>query len=409
MKKTAVLDLLRRQFFEIVRCNDNQELIAIEQAIGRNLAEAIYASANMPEFKRSMMDGYAVRAADTVGCSESAPVILEVVGSSAMGENVDTVLKPGQALRISTGGMVPDGADAVVMVEYTEALESELAILWPVAPRENVIDIGDDVRADEKLFNVGKKLEAHNIGVLAMLGVDTVWVRKKPTVGIISTGDELVGIDEQPGIGQVRDVNTLNLAVFACKYGCEVLQKRCVKDNNEKIRAALQLMLATCDIVLISGGSSVGEQDCTAEIINTMGKPGVLVHGVAIKPGKPTIVARTGDKAIFGLPGHPAACIMAFLAVVAPFIQEVLLGNSDALDSKKNCVEAKSGFQLHGGQGRDVFQLVKITTANNVNVAVPLTGKSGMLSLLAQADGYIEISLDKEGLDIGEAVLVKLF
>ena len=408
-KKTAVLELLRHQFTQIAPPSATTELLAIEQAVGRTLAADVFSTENMPEFKRSTVDGYAVRAIDTTGCSESIPAFLTVIGESAMGEATNIQLAAQQALRVPTGGMVPDGADAVVMLEYTELMEQQLAIFRSIAPRENVIDIGDDVRAGEILFARGKRLEARHIGTLAMLGCRTVLVRNRPTIGIISAGDELVSIGERPKTGQVRDVNGLNLAVFAQQYGGEVLSQCLVPDDDEQIGASLSAGIATCDIVLISGGSSVGDGDHTAEIINSLGAPGVLVHGVAIKPGKPTIVAQIADKFIFGLPGHPAACIMAFLAIVAPFMQSIVLENNIELNQFNNVIEAKSGFQLHGGQGRDVFQFVKIEREAGVNVAYPLNGKSGMLSLLAQADGYIELSMDCEGICVGEQLSVKLF
>ncbi len=409
MKKAAVLDLLQRQFSEIAPTGGKTEWLAIELAVGRTLAADIISEENMPEFKRSTVDGYAVRAIDTAGCSESIPAFLTIVGESVMGQVTDVQLAARQALRVPTGGMVPDGADAVVMLEYTELMEPQLAIFRSIAPRENVIDAGDDVCAGEILFARGKRLETQHIGVLAMLGCQTVLVRNRPTIGIISAGDELVNIGEKPKVGQVRDVNGLNLALFARQYGGEVLSQCLVPDDDEQIGVALSAAIATCDIVLISGGSSVGESDHTAEIINSKGAPGVLVHGVAIKPGKPTIVAQIADKFIFGLPGHPAACIMAFLALVAPFMQNTVLENNIELNQFNNVIEAKAGFQLHGGQGRDVFQFVKIERENGVNVAYPLNGKSGMLSLLAQADGYIELSMDSEGICVGERLAVKLF
>lgn len=408
MKRNAALELLRQEFAGRSQAA-GQEWLGIEAAIGRQLATDVYAPENMPQFKRSTVDGYAVNAVDITGCSESIPAFLRVTGDAIMGKNTSVALRPGQAVRIPTGGMLPTNADAVVMLEFTELMDSELAIFAPVAPRDNIIDIGDDIRVGEKLFGKGHRLEAHHIGVLGMLGISRVLVQKPPAIGIISTGDELVALDSQPAPGQVRDINALNLAVFARKYGCNVLLQQHVRDNRDEFRKELSAALSVCDLVLISGGSSVGEQDCTADIINDLGKPGVLVHGIAIKPGKPTIAARIGNKAVFGMPGHPTACVMAFLAVVAPFINEILLDNHLPLDSQKNCIAARSGFQLRCGQGREVFQLVKIVGEADGNIAYPLHGKSGMLSALAQADGYIEIPLDKEGLAIGEAVTVKLF
>jgi len=407
MRKSAVLDLLREQFGEYYHDDANTEWVDIEAAVGRTLADAIFAPENMPEFRRSTMDGYAVIAADVAGCSEAVPAFLQVVGTSAMGERTGVDIEHGQTVQIATGAMLPDGADAIVMVEYTEIIEQDVAVFRPVAPRDYILAIGDDVKIGEKLFAAGEILAAHKVGVLAMLGCCSVRVKKRPKLGIISTGDELVEIHVRPEPGQVRDVNSMNLAVFCQKAGCEIIFSRRVRDNDQEIRTALQTALTNCDVVLISGGSSVGEQDCTAEIINSLGEPGVLVHGVAIKPGKPMIAARIDNKAIFGLPGHPSACVMAFIAIVQPFIQEQMLGIRP--DENQTTLPASAGFQLHCGQGRDVLQLVSLKIENGSRVAYPLLGKSGMLSALAAADGYVEIPLDKEGISLGEPLAVKLF
>ena len=406
-KKSAVLDLLREQFGEYYAGAANTELVDVEAAVGRTLADAVFAPENMPEFRRSTMDGYAVIAADVAGCSEAVPAFLRVVGTSIMGSQAEIDIEHGQALQVATGAMLPDSADAVVMVEYTEIIGQDVAVFRPAALRDYILAVGDDIKVSEKLFTAGETLAAHQVGVLAMLGCGAVMVKKRPKFGIISTGDELVDIHARPEPGQVRDVNSINLAVFCRKAGCEVIFSRRVRDNDQEIRTALQTALASCDVVLISGGSSVGEQDCTAEIINSLGGPGVLVHGVALKPGKPTIVARIDNKAIFGLPGHPAACVMAFVAIVQPFIQEQILG---AIANKNTAtLPASAGFQLHCGQGRDVLQLVSLKIENGSRVAYPLPGKSGMLSAMAVADGYVEIPLDKEGICFGDQLEVKLF
>ena len=403
MNKADVLELLREQF--AARITATVETIAIERAVGRILAQPIVAAENAPAFRRSTMDGYAVRAADTIGSSEALPIVLRGSGYSQMGENCTLRLQAGCAVQVATGAMLPEGADAVVMLEYTEQFGQELAVSCAVAPRENIIDIGDDVRLGARLFDKGHKLCAQHIGALAMLGSTHVQVYAAPRVAILSTGDELVDIADHPQPGQVRDVNVLNLTLWAEHYGCTVVDKRRIADDEGAIRAALLEAMRASDITLISGGSSVGEQDNCARIINSLGAPGVLVHGVAIKPGKPTIAARIDDKALFGMPGHPAACIIAFEAVVAPFINEVFYS---AHVPREKLVSARAAFQVHGGQGRDVFQMVKLVAGECGYEAHPVHGKSGMLTLLAEADGYIEIPLDKEGLNCGEEVQVKL-
>lgn len=401
-KRIEVLDILKNEFenFEI-----KSETIDILDSIGRVIVNDIVSKENVPEFRRSTVDGYAVKSKNTVGCSESLPAFLSIVGESKMGEGIDIVLEDFQAVYVPTGGIVPDNADAMVMIEYTEKFDDEIAINKPAAVLENIVGIGDDVKINEIIIERHTKLKTQHIGALAALGINKIQVYQKPKIGIISTGDEIVPIETDLKIGQIRDINTFSLAAMLNETGCEIVYKDRIKDDFKLIKRSLENAIDLCDVVLISGGSSVGNHDMTPEIINKIGDPGVLVHGIAIKPGKPTIVGKVENKAVFGLPGHPASCIISYKVIVEEFINNILLKHNN----KDKQIVAKSGFQVHVSSGRDVFYMVKLNEIDGEYIAQPIHGKSGMISLLSKADGYIEIPMEKEGIEKDALLKVNLF
>jgi molybdopterin molybdotransferase len=401
-KRSEVLELLEDEFSSKVL---EVEKIDILDALGRIISEDIVSSENVPEFRRSTVDGYSVKSKDTVGCSDSLPAFLSIAGETRMGEDTNLVLQSYEAIYVPTGGIIPEGADSVVMIEYTEKIDDEVTINRPVSVLENVVGIGDDVNKGEVVITKNTKIMTQHIGALAALGVSTINAYKKPKIGIISTGDELVPISSDIKIGQIRDVNTFSLSGMLSEAGCEIVHVERIKDDFDLIKNSLKKAVSECDIVLISGGSSVGNHDMTPEIINSLGDPGVLVHGIAIKPGKPTMVARINDTAVFGLPGHPASCIIANKVIVEDFINNTLLKSNN----KNKKVIATSGFQVHVSSGRDVFYMVSLEDTDDGYIAHPIHGKSGMISLLSKADGYIEIPMEKEGIRKGTAVSVNLF
>lgn len=402
MKKEAVLELLGQEFSKI---KVEEEYIGIENALGRVLAEDIIARENIPDFIRSTVDGYAVKSENTIGANEALPAFLNRIGEVKMGEETSLCLGEHETVYVPTGGMVPQGADSMVMIEYTDVFGDEIAINKPAANLENIIGIGDDVSDGECALKKGLRIKTQHIGVLAALGYSQVKVKRRPRVSILSTGDELVAVDQKPSMGQIRDVNTYSLQSMVTAIGCQVVEIKRLKDDFEHLKAALTSAKENSDIVFLSGGSSVGNHDMTSDVINAAGAPGVLVHGIAIKPGKPTIVARIDETAVFGLPGHPASCVIAFKAVVEPFIQEVLMD----VENEPQRIEAVSGFQMHVSSGRDVFFMVTLDNSNNQMTVQPVKGKSGMVSMFSRADGYIEIPMEKEGLEIGEKITVTLF
>lgn len=401
-KRKDVLNLLESEFNTK---NIEIEEVDILDSVGRIISQDIISTENVPEFVRSTVDGYAVKAKNTIGSSDSLPAFLNIVGESKMGEGTDIELKNYQSVYVPTGGIVPKGADAMVMIEYTEKFGSDIAINKPVSILENIIGIGDDVKENEIILEQNTKIMTQHIGALAALGIAKIKVYKKLKIAILSTGDEIVNIESQLQIGQVRDINTFSLSAMLVDMGCEIAYTDSIKDNFELIKASLKKAVETCDLVLISGGSSVGNHDMTPDIINELGKPGVLVHGIAIKPGKPTIVAKINDTAVFGLPGHPASCIIAYKVIVEEFINKTLLGHKN----KPQKIVARSGFQVHVSSGRDVFYMVRLEKQGDEYIAHPIHGKSGMISLMSKSDGYIEIPMEKEGIEKGSMVSVNLF
>lgn len=389
-----------------------QELVPLGNACGRYLAEELRSEADLPAFSRSVVDGYAVAAKDTFGVSDTIPVFLDLAGAVEMGRSCDILLKPGQAVYVPTGGMLPQGSDAVVMVEYTEKLDDRtIAVYKPVSPNGGIMNAGDDVRIGQTLYSKGHRLTAKDMGMLAAIGKDQVLVWRQPLVSILSTGDEMVPIQMTPQPGQVRDINTHALSAFVKQSGALVHRTELVKDSKEELVQAAEEALAASDIILLSGGSSAGNKDMTAEVIDSLGKPGVITHGLAMKPGKPTILGVIGDKLVVGLPGHPMAAIIAYQVMVDHFLKRVCFGNQE----EAIAIPATITENIHAGEGRETYQLVTLLgrkTAGNAGTvweAAPIHAKSGAISQLMLADGMIRIDALSEGARAGSQVDVILF
>lgn len=401
-KVSEVMDLLNKNFMD---CELNSEEVELVDSVGRIVVEDIVSYENIPSFRRSTVDGYGVRAKNTIGCSDTIPVFLNFLGEVQMGKFSNYVVGDYDAVYVPTGGMVPEGADSVVMIEDTEDFDTEISVNKPVRPLENIIGIGDDIKSTQVILEKHTRVKSNHIGVLAAVGKSRLTVYKIPKIGILSTGDEIVDICDDIKLGQMRDVNSYSLSAMVKELGCDIAYIKKIKDQKDLIKDAIKDAINLCDIVLISGGSSVGTKDMTPEIINSLGKPGVMVHGVAIKPGKPTIVAKIGDKAIFGLPGHPASCIIAYKAIVEPFISETIMKTK----TSRKYITAKSNFQIHVSSGRDVYYMVSLEETQNGFIINPIHGKSGMATLLSQAEGYIVIPMENEGVNVGDEVKVHLF
>ena len=392
------------------------EVVGITDALGRVLAASVVSSEPLPDFARSSMDGYAVRAADTYGATDAIPAYLRLTGEVAMGEFPAVSVARGEAVRISTGGMLPEGADAVVMLEHTQALgevEVEVEVVRPAAPGENVVARGDDVGEGEQLLARGRRLRPQDIGALAGIGVTEIYVYTRPTVGIINTGNEIVEATvKSPKPGQVRDVNSYNLAGLVIQAGAVPVRKGIFRDEYASIRAAVEEAIKTCDIVAITGGSSVGTGDLTARVINETGCPGVVVHGVSVRPGKPVIIGVVDGKPVFGLPGHPVAVTVSFELFIKPVLKK-LSGEVDELGlwgvPDKRVVRAKMARNYSSAQGREDHLRVSLEKREDGLWARPVLGKSGLISTLVKAHGTVVIPLAKTGLSRGEEVNVTLF
>ncbi|MGE5628966.1 MAG: gephyrin-like molybdotransferase Glp [Solirubrobacterales bacterium] len=384
----------------------NSEKISLLECYGRILYEDIISDINLPEFKKSTVDGYAVRSKDVFGASETSPSMLDLSGEVSMGVAPEHVISfPGECMYVPTGGMLPNGTDGVVMIENTDKLD-DVTILCnkPVAPGENVVQEGEDISKGEVVLKKGIKLRPYEAGVLAGIGCLDVNVIKKPRVGIISTGDEIVSPDKEPLPGQVRDINTYLLNSMVMESGGEPIVYGFVKDDFDSLKGIFGKALEECDLVLISGGSSVGKKDETLNVINSFPDSMMLVHGISIKPGKPTIIGKVSNKVIFGLPGHPLACAVVFKAFVDSYIN-ILTGSTDV----NYPIECEFEINYHKAKGREEYLPVTIEIVNGVKTAKPVFSKSGLITGFSKAFGYIKIDRNIEGLSAGQLVQVYKF
>ncbi len=385
------------------------ETVPLDAAWNRVLAADMAAPADVPEFDRACMDGYAVRARDTFGASPGSPAWLTISGEVAMGQVAEQTLGPGQAQRLATGGMLPPGADAVVMVEYTQELgDQTIEVYRSVAPLENVVQRGEDVKAGTVLLTAGTRLRPQDIGLLAALGVAAVPVRRRPRVAVVATGDEIVPITATPQPGQMRDANSYALAAQIRAGGGEPHLLGIIPDELEAWQATMQAALANADLLLLSGGSSVGTRDLAVEAISSFADAEILVHGVAISPGKPTILATIAGKPLFGLPGHPVSAMVVMDILVQPLMAR-LLGLAGPEPPWRRTVTARLSRNLASAPGREEFIRVRLRLEGDILWADPVLGKSGLISTMVKADGLTRIPRHTEGLEQGEAVQVWLF
>ena len=376
------------------------EEVPLLEARNRFLGQAVISPEDLPPFSRAIMDGYAVKARDCFGARESEPVVLRIVGEIVMGRAPDFSLSSGEAGRIATGGMLPQGADAVVMVEYTQEIGNLVEIRRPVAPGENVISQGEDVKKGEVVFQAGRRLSIGALGLLSGLGVTKVKVHQRPRVAIISTGDEIVSPEETPEPGQIRDINSYTLAAAVEEAGGLPRIKGIVPDIEEELYAKLKSSFEEADLVLISGGSSVGTRDYTLSALSRLPHTRLLAHGVALKPGKPTILAESKGKAIFGLPGQVASALLVFYILVRPLLLH-LQGARDR-DLFLPRIQAKVTRNLPSAQGREDYVRVRLLEKDGAMWAEPIFKRSGLISSMAEADGLLRIPERSEGLYQGE-------
>lgn len=391
------------------------EEVGIFSLPGRVLAEDIVSGEMVPGFNRSTVDGYAVRAFDTGGASESLPAFLRVTGEVAMGCDASGLnVGPGECVYVPTGGMVPAGADAMVMVEYCEAFGADqMAVYSSVSAGNNMVMAGDDIGCGQLVLQRGRKVCPADLGVLAAIGRTSALVYKPWKIVILSTGDEIIDPAKSPNPGQIRDVNSYGLYGLAMEYGFDVLGFQVVEDDADVLKQRVAMAMKTADLVIISGGSSQGKKDATASIIDSLASSGVLTHGLAVKPGKPTILGfdEPSRTALIGLPGHPVAAMILFKEV-AGGLWEIL--TSQRCLQQRPSVEGIITANVAASPGRKTWQLVKVDFAGQrdgdtgLPYVTPVWGKSGLISTLSEAGGYIVIDRNDEGVNRGEQVRVWL-
>lgn len=390
-----VLQLVRETFHATPKLT---EKVALEDAFGRVLKDSLISHETVPDFVKSTVDGYAVQYCDT-------PRTLKLIGKVQMGNPSEFTVDRDTCVYVPTGGMLPNDAEHLTMVmiedcEVNETEEGTFVTLLKAAPdRDNIIERGSDMHIGKSVLPAGTVLGVHEIGALASLGHYQVEVLKKPTVAIISTGDELMHSSKPLELGQIREINTYTLAANCQNHGLKVIHKYLLPDQYALIKEKLTEAVNTADIVLISGGSSVGEKDYTQAIMDEVCDAGVLSAGMAIKPGKPTIVAKHGHTAVFGLPGHPVSSIVVFELLVRELLKtwghKVVEPIGTEVTLTKNIYAAK---------GRDTYQMVKILEEDGQSVAMPTSGKSGMITLLTQSNGYVIIPKEKGMYEAGDMV-----
>ncbi|KEI78798.1 molybdopterin biosynthesis protein MoeA [Clostridium botulinum A2 117] len=383
-----------------------KEEVELLNSIDRVIYEDIVSQINVPNFRRSTVDGYAVNSKDIAGASESMPAMMNYKGEVLMGKIPKVNMNfPGDCVYVPTGGMIPEGADSVVMVEYTERVHEDTVLInKATAYGEKVVEIGEDIAKEEIIIIKGKRLRPYEIGVLSSLGITKVPVCRNPKVAIISTGDEIVDPNKEPNLGEVRDINSYLLQASIIEDGGIPINYGIIRDDFNLLKNTVEKAIEDTDIVLISGGSSVGKKDVTIDVINSLGDPGVFVHGIAIKPGKPTIIGNVKDKIVFGLPGHPLSAAIVYKVIVKYYIDKIA-----GVKEKVFPIVCKFNINYHSAKGREEYLPVTLNWQENEIIASPIFSKSGLISGFSKAYGFIKIDKNLEGIKKDEKVFVYRF
>ncbi|ACO83559.1 gephyrin-like molybdotransferase Glp [Clostridium botulinum] len=383
-----------------------KEEVELLSSMDRVIYEDIVSHINVPNFRRSTVDGYAVNSKDVAGASESMPAMMNYRGEVFMGKipevNIDF---PGDCVYVPTGGMIPEGSDSVIMVEYTERVHEDTVLInKATAYGEKVVEIGEDIAKEEVIIKKGERLRPYEIGVLSSLGITKVPVCRNPKVAIISTGDEIVDPNKEPNLGEVRDINSYLLQASIIEDGGIPINYGIIRDDFNLLKNTVEKAIEDTDIVLISGGSSVGKKDVTIDVINSLGDTGVFVHGIAIKPGKPTIIGNVKDKIVFGLPGHPLSAAVVYKVIVKYYIDKIA-----GVKEKVFPIVCKFNINYHSAKGREEYLPVTLNWQENEIIASPIFSKSGLISGFSKAYGFIKIDKNLEGIKKDEKVFVYRF
>ena len=416
-----IWEQMAQTFFKVLAPQEAFRLLLAVEAVGteripsikgraRVLAEDLCSAVDLPHFHRAAMDGYAVKAKDTFGASQSLPAYLKLAGVVEMGKEARQSLATGEAMRISTGGMMPPGSDAVVMVEYTEEVTGPLVeVHRGVSPWQNVIQIGDDIKKGESVFKRGRRLRAHDLGALTGVGISSIPVYKRPQVALISTGDEIVDADTEPQPGQVRNINQHSLAGLIEERGGELKDWGVIRDDRSELTKAIGEALEWGDLVLLSGGSSMGAKDIALETILSFPDSEFVFHGISVAPGKPTIFAKACGKPILGLPGYPVSALVIFDLFAGPMIRHMGGESAATISRFEKTVKATLKTNIASQIGREDYIRVTLERETNRYVATPLPSKSGAIFTLVKADGMVRIDMNQDGLEQDEEVEVILF
>ncbi|NFS06329.1 molybdopterin molybdotransferase MoeA [Clostridium botulinum] len=383
-----------------------KEEVELLNSIDRVIYEDIVSQINVPNFRRSTVDGYAVNSKDIAGASESMPAMMNYKGEVFMGKIPEVNMNfPGDCVYVPTGGMIPEGADSVVMVEYTERVHEDTVLInKATAYGEKVVEIGEDIAKEEVIIKKGERLRPYEIGVLSSLGITKVPVCRKPKVAIISTGDEIVDPNKELKLGQIRDINSYLLQASIIEDGAIPINYGIIRDDFNLLKNTVEKAIEDTDIVLISGGSSVGKKDITIDVINSLGDPGVFVHGIAIKPGKPTIIGNVKDKIVFGLPGHPLSAAIVYKIIAKHYIDKIAGAKEEVFP-----IICKFNINYHSAKGREEYLPVTLNWQENEIIASPIFSKSGLISGFSKAYGFIKIDKNLEGIKKDEKVFVYRF
>ncbi len=411
-------DEARALLFDYLTSQLPAESIPTVEALGRITAVSPRAPHPLPNFRRSTMDGYAVKASDTFGASDTLPAFLQVVGEVPMGAAAEVELQTGQAAIVHTGGMIPDTADAVVQIEHTQTIGEygaeyaassepfEIEVLRPVAVGQNVLQPGEDVAEGAEILPAGHRLRPQDIGGLLALGLTEISVTRQPRVAILATGDEVIEPTAMPGPGQIRDINSYTVSGQVIEAGGIPIRYGIIPDDIEAMRQAARRALAECDMLVMSAGSSVSVRDVTVDVLNELGQPGVLLHGVATRPGKPTIVGVVEGKPLLGLPGNPVSAMIQFDMFGTPAIYHL---QGLQRPPRRGLVWATLTQNIASESGREDYVPARLSDGPKGLQATPVFGKSNLIYTLVNADGLLKVPLNKGGLLAGEMVEVKLF
>jgi molybdenum cofactor synthesis domain-containing protein len=384
-----------------------EEEAVLLEAFNRVLNQDVVSTLDIPPFNRSTVDGYALKSEDTFGADENEPVTLKITGAICVGEQPNVTVAKGEAVEIVTGAPIPEGADAAVMVEDTEQEDSQLNVFTPITVNQNVMKKGSDIKNGDIVLKKGQLLGSSEIGVLAALGLTKVKVSKIPIVAVLSTGGEITEPGKELPAGKIYDINAYSISTAVIESGGKPVYFGVVPDDKAALTKILQTAIASADIVITSGGVSVGPRDYTPQIVDSLGKPGIVVYGIAVKPGKPTTVGFIGGKPVFSLPGHPTSALLIFYLLARPLIQQ-LAGRPVA---GMKVVSAFAGSRMFSAKGRRTFVMVKLEFDKECRlIAEPVeSGASGAITTLAKADGFVEIAENEQFIDVDEEVEVVLF